>query len=158
MRSRQAISPILATIVLVIVGGFVAGIVWMWNSMGSASEPNVYKLEFFSARLDDEVSVGNAGWQVQIIVHNSGNVEAVVEKIYINERLVDEMGLSLGDSLSSSISTGTDIPRNGVTIPAGQSAQMHLWIGADLFGKGTQITIELQKPNQLELKKYLVLN
>ena len=158
MRPQRAISPILATIVLVVIGVFVTGIVWMWNSMGSATEPDVYKLEFSSASLKEPINMGNAGWQIEIIVKNTGNVEAVVNRVYINGRLVDEMGLNPGDSLSSSTEMGTDIPPRGVAIPVGQSVQMHVWIGADLFSKNTQVIIELQKPNQYELMRYLVLS
>ena len=156
MRPRRAVSPILATIVLVIIGVFVTGITWMWNS-SSATEPDVFKLEFFSAKLDDQVTVGNAGWQIEITVKNPGTVQGIVDKIFINGRLVDEIDLRPGDSLSSSTGMGTDIPRGGVAVPVGQSIQMYVWIGSDLYSIGAQVKIELQKPNQFELMRYLIL-
>ena len=68
------------------------------------------------------------------------------------------MSLISGDTLSSSISMGTDIPAEGLVIASGKSAILHIWVGADLFSAGTQVSIEIQRQNQFELKKYLVLS
>ena len=81
MRSRCATSPIIATVVVLIIGIVLAGSIWMWNTAGSSEDPYVYKLEFVSARLTYPVLVGNAGWQIEVILRNNGNVEDTVDKI-----------------------------------------------------------------------------
>ena len=84
MRSRLAKSPFIAIIIVFVAGIILAGSVWMWDSAGSSEAPVVYKLELVSARLTYPVQVGNAGWQIEVIVSNNGNIQDTVDKIYIN--------------------------------------------------------------------------
>jgi hypothetical protein len=70
---RRAISPLIATIILLIVGLVAASIVMVSDMVGSSDEPTVYKLFFTSVYQVKPVSVDNAGWQLALLVENEGN-------------------------------------------------------------------------------------
>ena len=158
MRPRNATSLILTTVVLLVVGLLIAGTIWIWNSVGSSNEPIVYQLELVSVRSVKPVSVVNAGWEIELIVRNRGNVENRVDRVYVDRIEVEEMGLSQGDILSSKTGLGTSLPDGGLVIAAGKSSSVYVWIGSEKFSPGAQVSFEVQRRNQIELKKYIVLS
>jgi hypothetical protein len=154
---RRAISPLIATIILLIVGLVAASIVMVSDMVGSSNEPTVYKLFFTSVYQVKPVSVDNAGWQLALLVENEGNQEDVLDKVYLNGELIEEIGIIHGDLLSSRSAVGTSIPVGGLAISPGSRVTIYIWIGSDLYTQGTQLTIELLKPGQFELRKIIVL-
>jgi hypothetical protein len=77
--------------------------------------------------------------------------------VYINGILVEEVGLIHGDTLSSSTAVGTSIPVGGLALSPNHWVTVYIWVGSDLYAKGTRLTIELQEPGQFELRKIIVL-
>lgn len=158
MRKRIAGSPVLATIILIVAGLIVGSVIFIWNTVGSSDTTQIYKIGFSSVYQVKPVSVENAGWQLVCIVNNLGSREAVVEKIFVNGELVVETGLIHGDSLSSTTSVGTSIPVDGLKIAPGDKATFYIWIGSKRFNSGTVINIDLQRVNQLELRRSIQLS
>lgn len=154
--SRRAVSPIIATILLLVAGIIVASVLHVGNSL-QADKP-MYKTELSAVYTVVPVSVENAGWKIALIVNNLGNREVLIDKVFVDSKLVECMGVTDGDKLSNNYLIGTSIPSNGVTIPQGDGVTIFLWIGSNAFNKGTTITIELQKSNQLTLRKAVFLN
>ena len=154
---RRAGGPVTATILLVIAGAIVAGIIYAWNLVGSSEIPQ-YKMEISAVYLVSQVSVENARWQVVVIVSNLGNRESVVDKIFVNKKLVEEIEIMQGGSISSKASIGTSIPEGGLKISPGEKATIYVWIGGECYTSGTIINIDVQRIDQLELRRTLELS
>ena len=116
------------------------------------------KLRFVNVYQAELVSIDDAGWQLVLLVLNQGNGDCVLDSVYLNGELVDDFGYNHGDTLSSKTSIATSIPSGGLSIPANSQKTVYIWIGENLYSRGTQLTIELQKPNQLILQKIITLN
>lgn len=155
---KRAVSPILGTIVVLLVGLTVASMLSISNTTGSSEGSTIYKLAFTSIYQATPVSVDNAGWQLVLLIENQGNTDNVLQRVYLNEQLIDELGYIHGDALPSGTTIATSIPSGGLTIPPNSLVTVYIWIGEALYSQGTQLTIELQKLNQLELRKTITLN
>jgi hypothetical protein len=154
---KRAVSPLIATILLVIVGLVAAGIFMASNMAGSSNEPAIYKLFFVNVYQVKPVSIENAGWQLALLVENQGNRVDVFDKVYLNGELIEELGVIHGDRLSSRYAIGTSLPIGGLVMSPGSRFTVYIWIGDGLYTQGTELTIELQKPGQFELRKILIL-
>ena len=155
MNSRKGISPILATIILALMGLLTAGLLGVWDT--GSSKPVIYKLEFTAAYLVNPVSVENAGWQIALLVNNAGTMEMMIDKIYVNNKLVEELGVTHGDSLSSASSIGISVPEGGYVVSPGVDT-IYIWVGSKTYNKGATLIIHLQQPDNLHLTKQVELN
>ena len=162
MKPERATSLVLATLLLIVLGVAVAIILTMWDTASSSQSPEntmfTNKLVLESVRLVKPITVENAKWQIELIINNNGNADAIVDKVYINNKLVTETGISQGGALSSKSSIGTDLPVDGLVVPKGKSVTINVWLGQDLYNLGTSILVEAQRQDVFELKKYIVLN
>ena len=123
----------------------------------SSEEPAFYKLSLKTIYPVKPISVDNAGWQLALHVENHGNREYFIDKVYINGMIIEELGVIHGDSLSSNATIGTSIPVNGLVLPPNNWMTVYVWIGSNLYAKGTRLTVELQEPSQLELREIIIL-
>lgn len=158
MRKRIAGSPVLATIILIVAGLIVGSVIFIWNTVGSSDTTQIYKIGFSSVYQVKPVSMENAGWQIVCVVTNLGSKEVFLEKIFVNGELVVETGLIHGDSLSSTTSIGTSVPVDGLKIDPGDKATFYVWVGSKIGSTGTVINIDLQRVNQLELRRTIRLS
>jgi hypothetical protein len=152
-RDRKAGSPLLATLILLVLAIIFAGIVIFWNTVGFSDSQPVYKMEIPAVYFVSPISVKNARWQIATIIQNKGTEESTVSNVFVNGENIEERGLIHGDSLSNTSSLAMSIPENGLSIPPGKSSTFYIWIGGDKFSSGTVINIVLQGSNQIELKK-----
>lgn len=153
---RRAVGPLLASVVLFVVGLMVAGGIYYSDTVGS-NELSIYRIFFLNARQVKPVSVDNASWQLALLVQNDGNVDYNLNMVYINGEAATEFGLIHGDVLSSRSVIGTSIPVDGLVISPGITETISVWIGSDRFSQGTKLIVELQKPNQLALQKTVLI-
>jgi len=153
---RKATSKIIPTVAFICTGIIFAALIGLWG-IGTPGGLASYKLKLEVAYLADS-TVANAKWQIDLQVKNEGNAETTLYKVYINKKIVQEYGLVPGDALTSSSSTGTSLPQEGVLLKPGDRVTIHLWIGRDVFSSGTQISVEIRDPTIPEYKKYVTLS
>mgnify|MGYP006987951462 CR=1 FL=1 len=158
MKIRRGISPILGLMVLIVMGSIIASLLYFSEKGGSSFEMEASKLRLINIYQAELVSVDNAGWQLALLVLNQGNGDGVLNRVYLNGDLVGELGYNHGDTLPNKTSIASSVPSDGLSIPANSHVTVYIWIGEDLYSRGTQITINLQKPNQLILQKTITLN
>ena len=155
---KRAVSPTLSSIVVLVVGLTLALILSASNITGSSEDSTIYKLAFTSIYQAKPVSVNNAGWQLVLLIENQGNRDNILQRVYLNDQLIDEVGYNHGDTLPNGTTIATSIPAGGLTVPPNSRVTAYIWIGEGLYSQGTQLTIELQKLKQLELRKTITLN
>jgi len=157
MRFRAG-SPIIGIIVLLVVGTVFVVSAYVWTLVGPSEEPQVYRIEISAVFQVSDVSVVDARWRIALIVNNVGDSEAVVDKIFVNGKLVEEFGVCEGGSLSSRASIATSVPVGGLRLPVGAKETVYLWIGGDVYSSGTVVNIELQRTGQVELRRTITLS
>jgi len=101
LRRRRAVSPVIATVIIVAVTITVAVAVSYWISGISSQYTSFEKVEIKSAyasRKDDgdgglpEVFTFK-GWVIKIGVQNTGSQTSTLESVYVNNKPLDEYGL-----------------------------------------------------------------
>ena len=147
----------MATVILVIALTVLSGITYFWIYY-APSEKGYIKLDFVSATIVKPISVDGAGWQIKLLINNVGSKDAFLNKIYVNNELVSENGLIHGDELSSPFTVASSLADSGDFIQAGRFETVYLWVGREAYRKGETLSIELQYPDQIDLKKTVTLN
>ena len=156
MKHRYTNGRLLVAIVIISIT-VLSSVTYFWFNY-SSNGAGYYKLDFVSAMQVNPVSVDGAGWQIKLTVGNIGNQDLVLERIYVNDKLVSENGLIHGEKLSSTWVIGSSLPDIGAFIQPGRSETVYLWLGSELFRKGETLTIELQNQDQMDLKKTVTIN
>jgi hypothetical protein len=157
MRCRKASGKILASIVLVIVGLIVGVVIFSWDTIVGPSSGPSYHVVLDAVYFIEPVSVGNAKWEIGLIIYNNGKDEVLLRKLYVSRILVEEYGLKPGDSLSSASTIGSSLTRDGLMIKPNTSETIHVWIGSSLYSSGNQISLHIFNPDDLEYTKYIKL-
>jgi hypothetical protein len=110
-------------------------------------------LDFVSIKCVTPVSVGNARWQISMLVSFRGNKPLSILRVYVNDQQVDEYGLIHGDSLEDGSQIGTSVPADGMSIESGDMENIYIWVGNELFSSGSQIVIRFNDPQSVILMK-----
>lgn len=147
----------MAGVVLIVFGVVLAVLVYHWNTAFAPGDGPSYHVVVDSVSLEP-VSVGNAGWEVSLMLRNDGRGDVLLRKVYVNRELVDEYGVSPGGSLSGRSVVGTSVPVDGVVVGAGSRVSISVWVGSDLFSGGSQISLHVFNPYTLEYTRYITLS
>jgi len=91
-RDRKALSPVIATVILISVTIVVAISVAYWMSTISSSYTVFEQIEMptsYAEYFNDNVYPGaGPGWNVTVQLKNTGSADAVINNIYLNEKPV----------------------------------------------------------------------
>jgi hypothetical protein len=157
MQSRKAISPVVASIMLIAASLFLG--VWIGSLYKEMAYSNVKTklLRFDSAYCTQPVSVENARWQIAIMITSVGTESIELSYIFLNEKPADVYGLIHGDSLINGSLVGTSLPEGGLVLEAGESTNVYLWVGDKLLSSGTEIVIHFNDINSVALKRFVKL-
>jgi hypothetical protein len=115
-------------------------------------------LDFVSIKCVTPISVGNARWQISMLVSYSGDRPFSILRVYVNDDQVDEYGLIHGDSLEDGSQIGTSVPSDGMSIESGNVENIYVWVGNELFSSGSQIVIRFNDPHSVTMMKAITLS
>jgi hypothetical protein len=135
---------------------------WIFVALiGNMTTPNDSlnsKIEFVAAYCITPVTVNNAGWQIALHIMNSSAVEAVLHDVFLQKSQIQEFSLNQGDSLSSQVSTGTSLSKDGLVIKPGETVAVYIWVGGSKFSTGTRVSVEIQDIFTPQFIRYVTLN
>jgi len=119
MRYKKAISPLIATIILIAVTIAIAVIVvaWIYGIFGSATGPTEKLQIFQDARLVNKTSGNNIIVTFNVTVKNIGTSVVTIQKVYIKENATctgSNPTLTKGDTTVQSLNPG-DVATLSVT-------------------------------------------
>jgi archaeal type IV pilus assembly protein PilA len=140
----MAVSPVIATVIIVAVAITISVAAGYWISGTSAQYTSVEKLTINSAYCKIDSSVINSKWTIVISLQNTGPTSSRVQYVMVNNALVDEYDVSAGGSLSSTDVIGTSVSSDGLGLESGEQATAYIYIGSDLLSSGTTISVNLQ--------------
>ena len=90
------------------------------------------------------------------MVSNRGS-QTRVNRVYLNGREVDVYGLVHGDSLPDGRKLGTSVSTEGLLFESGETGNIYVWVGSELFSSGTQVVLHFNDPNSVTSMKTITL-
>lgn len=151
---RKAVSPVIATVILVAVAITIAVAVANWMGGISGQYTQFEKCEIQSAvcTLD---SVNN--WNITVKIKNSGTKTATLTNIFVNEFEVSTYGASAPTAAVSTITT--DLPTAGLSIESGAIGTIKVWVGVNYgsLSSGTTVNVKLHSAGGMDYIKLVSL-
>jgi len=152
MRERKAISPVIATVILVAVAITVAVGVSYWMSGISSQYTQFEKVEIQTGYATSLTE----GWNVTMEIKNSGSAEASLTHVFIND--IPITVTTLPDPMETT-TLASNIASLGSLTP-GESATVRVYIGNALtqsglqnLSSGTTVNIKLHSAGGLDYIK-----
>ena len=148
IRSRKAVSPVIATVILVAVAITVAVAVSYW--MGGISSQYT---KFEKVEIQSGVTTWNATgtyWKITLKCKNTGTATATLNSVFINDNEVSTYGQD---------SPGVDIVTTNMTtttsIASGASALINIYVelGYESLSAGTTVNIKIHSAGGMDYIK-----
>ena len=149
MYNRRAVSPVIATVILLGIGLFVAlsiSVLYRETAFTYVQAELIEHPYIFCSAAKD---ILNARWKIELSVKNRGTQSVHITDVFVNERPVDEYGLVAGGSLSNGYLIGTSLPFDVVNLQPGESLELYVWIGEDRFSSGTTVLVRIGSVNNV---------
>ena len=155
--TRRGVSPVIASLILIGVGLFLALTTSNLYREIAFSNVKVEVVQYSYIYCTTETEVDNSSWKIIFQVFNRGTEPVELIEVFVNGRIVDVYGLVHGDSLLSGELLGTSLPIDGYKLMNGEGLEIYLWIGDELFSSGTVVVINLNPINNVTLSKSIKL-
>ncbi|HEX9914372.1 MAG TPA: archaellin/type IV pilin N-terminal domain-containing protein [Candidatus Bathyarchaeia archaeon] len=139
MRERKAISPVIATVILVAVAITVAVGVSYWMSGISSQYTQFENIEIRSWEC---TSVAFGNWAVVLTLKNSGTATATITGIYVNENEAtpdSAAPVAAVDTITTDLTTVT-----AWSLTPGDNNDLTVWIGLDYGTLSSGTTVNLR--------------
>ena len=153
LRKRRAVSPVIATVILVAVTITVAVAVSYWMG-GIASQYTAFeKVEIQTAY---SISI-TGGWRIDLTLKNSGSTTATITHVFLNEKPCDNYGASAVSPTAGETSTDL-VLADGVVLAAGVTKTIKVWIASGgTLSAGTTINLKLHSAGGMDYIKLVSL-
>lgn len=153
IRRRKAVSPVIATVILVAVAITVSVAVSYWMSGISAQYTKFEKVE-----VQTGYSTAIAGgWDVQLELKNTGSATSTLLRAFVNDVLIPETNCGNNTIIAGECST--DMVWAGTSITSGNYTTVHVYI-SNTYGTlsaGTTINIKLHSAGGMDYIKLVEL-
>jgi flagellin-like protein len=174
LKSRKALSPVIATVILVSVTIVVAVSVAYWMGSIAGTYTRFEKVEIptaYSNKVDDWTgdpncpsswsSDGGSGWNVTFVLKNSGSADATIDNVFINGKPYEQFANA---TVRWYDATGPQLSPISLTVNAGAEVTIEILVRAGLdesqditFSSGTALDIKLHSAAGKEYPKLLEL-
>jgi flagellin-like protein len=151
MRERKAISPVIATVILVAVAITVAVGVSYWMSGISSQYTQFEKVEIQTGY----ATAVSGGWNVTLSIKNSGSGAATITHVFVNDVPIGAYGADI-TAMPAAGTTSTDLVSTGLTLTAGQPGDVTVLIasgGTSTLSSGTTVNVKLHSAGGMDYIK-----
>jgi flagellin-like protein len=161
MKSRKAISPVIATVILVAVAITIAVAVSYWMSGIAGQYTKFEKVEIQSASVEKNPGT-YVGWKITLTLKNSGSATSTLNGVYVDD-LVAGYGLATAvpsDLTKIQADVGLGATQT-VSINSGQSGIVTVYIGGSWptvtnpITSGTTIDIKIHSAGGMDYIKLI---
>jgi len=155
IRSRKAISPVIATVILVAVAITVAVAVAYWMGGIAGQYTKFEKIEIQSATCTID-SDGN--WIVNMTLKNTGTATASLISVYVNDVEVTGYDAVAPTAAVDTLTTSMNITAS-FTITPGQPVSIEVYVGANYrtLSSGTTVNIKIHSAGGMDYIKLVEL-
>jgi len=160
-QTRKAVSPVIATVILVAVAITVSVGVSYWMSGISSQYTQFEKVEIQTAY---STKTTGSGWLVTMNLKNSGTSAASLTDVFINDV---PLNITAYDALTFPDGTGdqvvTDLEGGGQVIGSGEAITVQVWVWNDgtdgyaYLSSGTTVNIKLHSAGGMDYIKLVEL-
>jgi len=174
LRKRRAISPVIATVILVAVAITVAVGVSYWMSGIAGQYTSFEKVEIKTAYATRKYDTAVfKGWVINIDIQNTGSSTSTLESLFVNDKPISEYGtygITVYDKIRWTGTKPTDdewadwelmTDMTSVSLDSGDEATIYVLIWGDkitapqdgLFSSGTTINVKLHSAGGMDYIK-----
>jgi flagellin-like protein len=156
-QKRKAVSPVIATVILVAVAITVSVGVSYWMGGISSQYTQFEKIEIQTGYATYGVDGGgiNSGWNISLSLKNSGSASSTITHVFVNDKPVD-----LRDTPVNIFTVGeleTSVSTTGVILEAGQSKEVYILVddAYENLSSGTTVNIKLHSAGGMDYIKLI---
>jgi flagellin-like protein len=155
LKNRKAISPVIATVILVAVAITVAVAVAYWMGGISSQYTKFEKVEISTAYAVKDAS----GWKITLSLKNSGSADSTITAVFVNNKPLNATAYGASDYAVSPDIISTSVEDGGSTLVSGQSGPFYVWIseGAWNLSSGTTIDLKMHSAGGMDYIKLVEL-
>jgi len=169
LKDRKAISPVIATVILVAVAITIAVAVAYWMGGISSQYTKFEKVEIQSGWSTRVTGTSPAiGWNVTLQLKNSGSAPATLSQVFLNSRPLNTTGYgatAVWANIAAATRVVVNIPATGLTLNQGESHYITILISNDsgagtkyaYFTSGTTVDIKIHSAGGMDYIKLLEL-
>ena len=155
-QNRKAVSPVIATVILVAVAITVSVGVSYWMGGISSQYTQFEKVEIKTGYGETDAGTATTGWQITLTIKNSGSATATITNVFVNDVPVDTYDATAISETGGE--TTTDVEVAGRTLTAGDETTVHVWIaagGTSTLSSGTTVNIKLHSAGGMDYIKLI---
>lgn len=161
MRERKAISPVIATVILVAVAITVAVGVSYWMSGISSQYTQFEKVEIQTGYATYDAT--NTIWTITMAIKNSGSADATINMAFLNDVPCGAANYKVDATNVTATEWGVSFLAAGVTLKPGQSTTVYVYIDNPCSGvselaflsAGTTINVKLHSAGGMDYIKLI---
>jgi len=162
LQKRKAVSPVIATVILVAVAITVSVGVSYWMGGISAQYTQFEKIEIQTGY---STYTSGSGWLLDLSLKNSGSATSTITHLFINDvpvALIADAAASPAVTVttwaaSTPESIVTNIDVSGLSLDAGASKNVKIWIdvGYASLSSGTTVNVKLHSAGGMDYIKLI---
>ena len=155
IQSRKAVSPVIATVILVAVAITVSVAVAYWMGGISSQYTQFEKCEVQTAIVTPD---GNGNWIISVKIKNSGSKTSTLTNLFVNDVEVSAYGAVAPVGAVDTITTDMTIA-TPFTITSGADSTLIVWVGANYgtLSPGTTVNIKMHSAGGMDYIKLVQL-
>ena len=153
-RSRRAVSPVIATVILVAITITVAVAVAYWMGGIAGTYTRFEQIEIQNALVSAHGSPSD--WNVTLTLKNTGTVDVTLISCFINDEEVDNYGVSVPYSFNNDWATSMTHTQ---VIRSGQTLVVNVFLDHDrsTLSSGTSVNLKLHSAGGMDFPKLVEL-
>jgi flagellin-like protein len=161
-QKRKAVSPVIATVILVAVAITVAVGVSYWMGGISSQYTQFEKVEIQTGYATYDT--GSSLWTVTMVVKNSGSADSTVNMAFLNDVPCINYGTN-ATWVSTSNDWGVSFNATGITLQPGEDTTLYIWIDNQptavtalaSLSAGTTVNVKLHSAGGMDYIKLIKL-
>ena len=156
MKSRKAISPVIATVILVAVAITIAVAVSYWMSGISSQYTRFEKVEIGTATSTLDA---NGNWIVTLALKNTGTTTATISNVYINNEEVSDYDAVAPVAAVATLTSDLTTAITSGQLTSGDTGTFHVYVGATYgtLSSGTTVNIKVHSAGGMDYIKLVEL-
>lgn len=153
MKNRRAVSPVIATVILVAVAITVSIAVAYWMGGIAGGYTKFEKVEIQTGYSTKDAN----GWTVNLELKNSGSASSSLIRAFVNEVALSQANYGRTGYVAGAVST--DLTYTGTTIASGNSTSIRVWISNtySTLSSGTTVNVKIHSAGGMDYIKLVEL-
>ena len=154
IKDKRAISPVIATVILVAVAITVAVAVSYWMS-GIAGMYTKFEKVAIESAYAPKITGGD--WNITMILKNTGSANSTLTTAFVNDKPITSYSPAITFWYSTDGTAYHAVPSTGITIASGQGLYIILTVDNTLFSSGTTLNVKLHSAGGMDYIKLVEL-